>query len=485
MTLHVEDPRPEALPTSAISTFTTDRFGLITVPWKEEYASCHWVFDKTGYAPVDEIGAESDRVELVPGSVVGGRLLDPTGAPAAGAKIELFVGCEHSPSVREATVDGEGNFLLTDVLPGDGTLWATLPNGAAEYWQPALEPRPVAVYAPIRARPGITVRGTARDDAGRTLAGVVIYSTQTPRGPKTASAADGSFLLAGVAPDAELKASPPNVRLEYTSSSPPSAGGRADDVDSERRKVVVRAAGDPEKWQCWIEAAEEPRTAVDSEIVLETQREGDVLLRFAHADFGEGEFPITVSVNGDTRLDMSRLTAPGLMVVFDERGWPVEDASIEFWHSQRWELLAGSDWQDQQAIRAVWSFRLKDGAFIRIARPGKVPVRRRLEGRSPFVVRLGGATLGIRVTNVDRFVCMVDGDIHGSHLEADDEGKQEVEVIEEGADVLEPNYVRVAGLDAGEHVVLVGARGSVSRWCQVSLRENEVRDIVVELKERR
>jgi len=92
-----------------------------------------------------------------------------------------------------------------------------------------------------------------------------------------------------------------------------------------------------------------------------------------------------------------------------------------------------------------------------------VPVTRVLEGRSPFVVRLGGAALELRVAGAEGLACCIDGELIGS-------GGEEV--------------LMLAGLDPGPHVVLVGARGRRSKALRVVLAPGERRRLDLALEPR-
>ncbi|MFI5402266.1 MAG: hypothetical protein ACHQ1G_04965, partial [Planctomycetota bacterium] len=200
-----EDTRPAALPGELVHEARTDEYGVVSFPWRDEYAGCHFVFDHPGYAPENELGGGGDwsEIRLLPGEEWHGQLLDAQGRPARGVTVELFAGCPHSPTVRTATTDAEGRFVLQDVAAaGQWTLWAPAPDAAADYWPGRFLPVPGRVLEPVRLPPGVTVTGTAYDATGRPAPGVVVYSTQTDRGPKTVTRADGTFTLLGVAPGA-------------------------------------------------------------------------------------------------------------------------------------------------------------------------------------------------------------------------------------------------------------------------------------------
>ena len=189
-----------------VATFRADRYGIVSMRWSKEFFDCRWIFDHPGNAARDVFAGTGELVELRPGVTVSGRLFRGD-QPAAGATIEHFIGCPHGAVVRTAKTDAQGRYRMRDVDPGASWLWALLPDGAAEMIDPRLLPVPGFRQAPIRLGPGITVTGrvVGRDDEPLAEV-VVVYTEQTPRGPRTVTASDGSFTLLGVDPDAQVKA---------------------------------------------------------------------------------------------------------------------------------------------------------------------------------------------------------------------------------------------------------------------------------------
>jgi len=199
----VVDPKERIAP--VVATLHADQYGIAWTRWGKRFFDCRWVFDDEGHAAADRFADPGELVELRPGVTVRGRLFRGQ-EPAAGATIEHFIGCPHGAVVRTARTDAQGRYRLRDVDPHAYFLWALLPDATAEMINPRLLARPGFLHAPIRLRPGITVTGRVIDGRGAPLGNVVVYTEQTPRGPKTATAPDGSFTLLGVDPDAEVKA---------------------------------------------------------------------------------------------------------------------------------------------------------------------------------------------------------------------------------------------------------------------------------------
>ena len=182
---------------------TTDADGFARVPALLHFhdGDSHWIVDAPGYAPAHHFGAvPEETVMLRRGEELRGRVLDALGKPAAGATVELFLGCGHSPAVRTAGTSDDGRFTLPCVPPGEGTLWILTPAGAADYVNlgPTLAfgDRP----ADFVLAPGATATGRVIDAAGDPIPGATVRSWQEQRGPAAVTGLDGAFTLEGVEP---------------------------------------------------------------------------------------------------------------------------------------------------------------------------------------------------------------------------------------------------------------------------------------------
>jgi len=191
-----EDATIGFLRAALLARTATDEFGLADLPWKERPRDAHWVFDAPGYAVMEKYGSfPPERVWLLPGGEIRARLLDPFGRPAAGAEVELFLGCGHSPAVRLTRTSAEGWFRFRDVRPDRGQLWFRMAGAYAEYADVPANGKMVTTL------PGLTVAGVVTDREGQPAPGVLVASTQFHRGPATKTDADGRFRLHGVDPD--------------------------------------------------------------------------------------------------------------------------------------------------------------------------------------------------------------------------------------------------------------------------------------------
>ncbi|MHC5009877.1 MAG: carboxypeptidase-like regulatory domain-containing protein [Planctomycetota bacterium] len=183
---------------------TTDAYGLAWFRWEGERQDCHWVVDAPGYAPQEAYGFYPDDVmDLKRGRDVEGRLLDAHGAPLAGAEVQYFLGCGHSPSVRRVAADADGRFLLRGIDWQSGDLWSPLDPGG--YMSPSdpLDVDPVS--SPILTRPGVVARGRVVDAAGRPLPGIVVVARAGVfRRPHSVTDRAGDFGVGPIPTDSDL-----------------------------------------------------------------------------------------------------------------------------------------------------------------------------------------------------------------------------------------------------------------------------------------
>ncbi len=442
-----------------VAEFETDEYGIFSVPWSQRYFSCHWVYEYPGYAPQDFYAEIPEVVELKPGRGVRGRLLDALGRPAAGVEVEHFAGCVHSPTVRRATTDAEGRYTLRNVEPGQDFLWALVPGTTAHYILATMAPVPGYEYEPIRPDPGVTVTGKVVDAGGKPVAEALVYGTRLERGPKTRTAADGTFVLMGVAPDEEIKCAAPGAIVEMRRSKPPRA--LAPSGTATKKRIRIWPPGDEGDYEFWIDSDEWFEAEQYDYVEVETGRSGPVLLSFTHKDYGDGR----IVVNLDRPLVEVKPDAfpvPGVAAVVgpygrpvDERpiglevgdsGWPVGPAPIEVYGRFGWEEVPRTSWQ------------LQPGTLVRVGRDGRLPMRRAPEGRGPYALRWGRGVLDLRVEPAD-FFCLIDGEVF-----------------------MCDGHLNVGGLDPGPHTVIVTAKGHVGRVMRIVIKEGEVRLLALALK---
>lgn len=457
VSLFREDIRPEALPGQFVMRTKADRYGIVSFPWKEEYRSCHLIYDHPGYCPVDELGGEEEWVELFPASDLHGQLLDAQGRPAAGVDVEYLLGCPHSPAVRRAKTNRQGRFVLRDAVGrGFGNIWAPAPGATADWWSPHLQPRPGFQLEPVRPEPGLTVTGTLYDDEGQPVPHSPIYSTQFPRGPKTVTAEDGTFTLVGVAPGARIEYPAPGAHAELTWTPPPRP--LPAHAPPEKNLIRIHPPGDANEYVFWTKRVEQFEAA-DGCITVETPLRGLVRLRFQHEHLGEGELLVNVD-RPEVDVGPEAFSRPGLVSVLDSDGTPPGDVHVEVVQG------LGGWWPytiEPTSMLTGWEF--QPGTCVRLVREDHATNYRVLKGKSPFVLRLGSGTLDLRLA-AGRPVCWVDGQGFRGISREDD------------------HRLVIRGLDAGPHTLVVGAPGRKGKVLRVVFNEGETRRIDLTLEPR-
>jgi hypothetical protein len=168
----------------------------------------HWLFEADGYGVQHEyvgwrIFEEGGTIVLVPGTDRRIRVLAPFGGPLAGARVEMFMGCSHSPAVRVATTDEEGIATLPNVSDSGWDFWIAAPGvDPGPYSLPA-GPSPGAPPVVITDW-GAVAKGTVVDEAGEPVAGAVVRELDGFRGPVTVTGPAGAFTLHGAREKQEI-----------------------------------------------------------------------------------------------------------------------------------------------------------------------------------------------------------------------------------------------------------------------------------------
>jgi len=176
-----------------------DEDGWARLPLDAVRGYREYVFaDASGYVADEHCYPDQLECALQRGVDVPVEVLDYTGRPVPGARIELVLGCGHVPSQRSVIADEHGRATLPDIDPSrheDFFVWAPgCQYGAYQLhrtWRPGSPP------VPIDVAPGITVEGRVVDAAGNPVAGVALGGRTSQRWTRTGPG--GRFRLVGLA----------------------------------------------------------------------------------------------------------------------------------------------------------------------------------------------------------------------------------------------------------------------------------------------
>lgn len=156
------------------------------------------------------------RVVLRQGASLGGQVLLPTGAGAAGAEIAVqasrsrgwggWGGGSSLQTVANAVADAEGRFVVRGLQDGSYTLRASFAEGEAEdapRWRAELSPvESGRLDCVLTLAPPVQFTGTVRDDRGEPVTEFEVRLTSSadggPREAQTFESEDGSFTFARV-----------------------------------------------------------------------------------------------------------------------------------------------------------------------------------------------------------------------------------------------------------------------------------------------
>jgi len=188
------------------------------------------------------------------------------------------------------------------------------------------------------------------------------------------------------------------------------------------------------------------------ERTLETHAGGRLTLVADDEALGRREFPIDIPdrAGAEVRVPRKARRIPGVLTVRLPDDTPAAECSVRV-DGERFLAL------DEQGTLTSWLVR--PGAAVVVEKAGHVELRRTLEGSGPHRLDWGRASLEVRVPDTPEFAVYVDGDLFAA----------------------EKGRVRVAGLDAGPHVVIVAAHGKRGRAMQIALQEGETRALEVPL----
>jgi hypothetical protein len=177
---------------------------------------------------------------------ITGHVRGPTGAPIADASVEAT--SEGAELTATATTDRAGAFTIHGVTAGRAALAVTADD------LPALRPAPtvavvdgqVATVELVLATGG-AITGAVVDEAGAPIADAVVraYEPHPRAGPRTRTAADGTFTLRGLEPgDVRVVAARAGVALRAPGGGPDDEPGvHATTVDGATATIRIVVAG--------------------------------------------------------------------------------------------------------------------------------------------------------------------------------------------------------------------------------------------------
>jgi hypothetical protein len=232
-----EELKPTALESRKLGEGKSDEYGIANVTWKDGNPH-HWVVEAPGRGTTRWGGGPDGLAceDLLPEGVTKRvRLLGPMGDILVGAKVELFHGCPHSPTLRSGITDAKGIVVFED-LPEDPHAFqmridAPGVRSKSSYWLPWPRARVGEGDLPptLVTEPGHDVEGQVLDPDGRPLAGIIVREILQWRGSVAMTDARGRFLLRGVGescriafyhPDAPFGERPSALVLTFSADVP-------------------------------------------------------------------------------------------------------------------------------------------------------------------------------------------------------------------------------------------------------------------------
>lgn len=265
------------------------------------------------------------RITLGPPAPVSGRVVDASGAPASGARVELLDGKKKRP-LADTTADAQGAFVFWSLPTG-----ATALTARKELFSPLLrtsltgrlelEPGgPRRGLAVTVAASALSVEGVVKDDAGKPLAGAMValepvggewpvtglsargnwYSLRLHGPPASVfsganhmlrSAADGTFAVAGLEPrDYFLVADHPDYGVDLKRPARVKAGQKRVEVALGRKPRIVGKVVGAQGTLPWFHVDTSLFTGSEGDFELVRDQSGPTELSFSapgHALLGK------------------------------------------------------------------------------------------------------------------------------------------------------------------------------------------------------
>ena len=245
----------------------TDRFGLACLAVPEDPGPAHFAIRAPGYGGTEEYGERpQERVELLPGRALHGRVLDALGQPAANVLVEHKLGCAHAPALQQARTDSTGYFALADV--GEmGDLVIGGPGVAEDYH--VQEPRPTwAEPTPFHTDVGHRFEAHIVPGDWK-LIEPYVHAVTSGRGPCGTVGSDGRFVLEGTARGTTIRL----MGVRAPPGTPPDQGYLVE------TQADLYRPGAPAKWRLGTDIENEDTEAVIVHIAPE-HAEGEVEIHF-------------------------------------------------------------------------------------------------------------------------------------------------------------------------------------------------------------
>lgn len=202
----------------------------------------------------DRARTEVDLGEIVlaPSGSIAGRVLEADGAPIPDARVNAHLASDASEPVagivrrttlaRNATTDDGGAYELLDVPPGRWMLRAELSGRVMPAsFEVEVPPGARVLGIDVRLRAPLPIRGVVRGPDGAPSAGAIVSCSNTEAWAtsRIASAADGSFELAGLQPGRYVVFADPPPRPDSSTPRSELAGAVANDVEAGTRDLVL------------------------------------------------------------------------------------------------------------------------------------------------------------------------------------------------------------------------------------------------------
>ena len=207
--LYAEVPHPVPGPRPPTASGRGDADGWVRIrrddldpELLQRYGDPTWAYvEAAGYGPnaaSSQRRTTSDQdLELRPATELRVTLRDPADRPIPGVRVAWFLGCGHTPDVRQAVTDDTGTARLLDVQDqGYGQIWPLKDGYKSWYvtdyaWRPWERPRSVVLPW------GTRVGGRVLQHDGTPAINVAVGSPWLHRGPWTLTDETGHFVLLG------------------------------------------------------------------------------------------------------------------------------------------------------------------------------------------------------------------------------------------------------------------------------------------------